>query len=129
MGENDCPFRAVPFGWGPRRCAGQQIARCMLKKFFHCVLKELWEGVKAELWMEKSKLKKEIQDGTSGEEGAFLMSGDLGVGDLGSNTGNNNCTNIEIKDEEITKVLLEKYLRPDIGHKYSGRTNDGKIQM
>jgi len=35
-----CPFKAVPFGAGPRRCAGQNLARGVLKRALRWILRE-----------------------------------------------------------------------------------------
>ena len=35
-----CPYKAVPFGAGPRRCAGQNLARSVLKRTLRWALRE-----------------------------------------------------------------------------------------
>ena len=35
-----CPYKAIPFGAGPRRCAGQNLARAILKRTLRWALKQ-----------------------------------------------------------------------------------------
>jgi len=112
--SNECPFMAVPFGAGPRRCAGQKLARKVMKYQLHnilnifdfdCQYSASPETPRTPSTVASSAESDNPQEFSSSPESAPFCSP---------------------RGKSQQKISWTEYFKPYKNHKFSGRQNDGK---
>jgi len=123
-----CPFMAVPFGAGPRRCAGQKIARRVGKMMAHLIFNTFeWDY---ELQKKISAERVEATKTNGGDHTSVSGKVQYAIGHTAA-TNPGKKWNIPKPTNGLTvynqdKMIWQEFFQPTTNHKYSGRNNDGE---
>jgi protein-S-isoprenylcysteine O-methyltransferase Ste14 len=133
--EYNCPYRAIPFGAGPRRCAGKTIARGLIKKMIHFFLKEYGSSIVTDT-EDNVNSAADMHPAADVSQAGCPVAGSMDASKCPASQlavkkewDNYNAQALRCPMEALWKPqastdLFAEAFRPDIGHALSGRNND-----